>query len=299
MNDKFLLQGQLRWRLPSRPLLIPLVALVLAILACGQGEGQEPLGSGGCSDAITFVADVTVPEGTTFAPGEAFTKTWRVRNSGTCDWAGYQATFADGEPMGTMAQAIPDTSAGGEVEVSVEMTAPGGAGGYIGRWQIESPDGTVLGHLTCSILVEEAAGESPGEPSGGGAASGGGGETGGGGARPTLTITNVVVSDSTPASSDWVTITFLVTNEGDTPAENFDIVVISDYSPSGPNNPLEPSRIELLYPDMSADFEYQVFYGVAGSYTIRILATYDWYETGNAEPGDGEAAADVSVTVED
>jgi hypothetical protein len=35
---------------------------------------------------VTFVTDVTVPDNTRFAQGAAFTKTWRVRNSGTCDW---------------------------------------------------------------------------------------------------------------------------------------------------------------------------------------------------------------------
>jgi transcriptional regulator with XRE-family HTH domain len=36
-------------------------------------------------DASTFVDD-TVPHGTLLKPGEVFTKTWRVRNSGTVSW---------------------------------------------------------------------------------------------------------------------------------------------------------------------------------------------------------------------
>ncbi|HGJ66308.1 TPA: hypothetical protein ENS27_13160, partial [bacterium] len=35
-----------------------------------------------------FVADVTVPDGTSFAPGAAFIKTWRLKNIGTCTWTG-------------------------------------------------------------------------------------------------------------------------------------------------------------------------------------------------------------------
>lgn len=272
------------------------LTLALALLACSQGEGQ---GSEVCTGVMTFIEDVNVPEGTPFAPGEAFTKTWRIRNDGDCDWSGYQITFADGEPMGTASQAIPDTPAGGEIDISIEMTAPGGEGGYIGRWQIESPDGVILGHLTCSILVvgsEDAATEvetedepppEDDEGSNSGSASND---------LPPLDITNVTVSNSTPASGESVSISFFITNTGDAIAENFDIIVIPNYSPGGPNNPLDPSRIEQLGPGMSADFAWTLFWN-DGEHTVRVLASYDWYEDGDAEPGPGEDAEDVIVTV--
>jgi len=155
--------------------------LVVAGLACGRQaeptltpetvvvtatprelEPDEPTSTpvpGGCSDGMQFLADVTVPDGSVYGPNEPFIKTWRVRNGGTCDWVGYHVVFVDGEPMGTMDQAIPDTPAGEEVEISIEMTAPGGAGSYTGRWQIQSPQGANLGALTCVITVE-----SDGEP---------------------------------------------------------------------------------------------------------------------------------------
>ena len=37
-------------------------------------------------DWIHFVADVSVPDGTTFEPGDTFVKTWRLQNRGTCTW---------------------------------------------------------------------------------------------------------------------------------------------------------------------------------------------------------------------
>ena len=37
-------------------------------------------------DWAAFITDVTVPDGTQFAPGEVFTKTWRLKNIGTCTW---------------------------------------------------------------------------------------------------------------------------------------------------------------------------------------------------------------------
>ena len=39
-------------------------------------------------DLAQFVRDVTVPDGTTFLPGATFTKTWRLKNAGTCTWSG-------------------------------------------------------------------------------------------------------------------------------------------------------------------------------------------------------------------
>src|SRR5215213_8697746 len=42
--------------------------------------------SGGCVLNARFVADVTVPDGTPMYAGQNATKTWRVRNNGTCNW---------------------------------------------------------------------------------------------------------------------------------------------------------------------------------------------------------------------
>ncbi len=51
-----------------------------------------------CTFDSAFVADVTVPEGTEIPPGKSFTKTWRVRNTGTCPWkAGTGLVFVSGD----------------------------------------------------------------------------------------------------------------------------------------------------------------------------------------------------------
>lgn len=123
---------------------------------------------GGCADGMQFVADVSVPDGTVFAPNEPFIKTWRLRNSGSCFWSGYHIVFVDGEPMGTLDQSIPDMPAGEEFDLSIEMTAPGGAGDYTGRWQVQSPEEAILGTVTCVIVVqgEEPPAEEPTEDPG-------------------------------------------------------------------------------------------------------------------------------------
>src|SRR5512143_2041167 len=76
---------------------------------------------------IKFVKDVSVPDGSVFAPGETFTKTWRLQNAGTCGWTtDTKLVFVSGAQMsGPSAAALPGYVAPGQmVDVSVTLTAP-------------------------------------------------------------------------------------------------------------------------------------------------------------------------------
>jgi len=111
--------------------------------------------SGGCTLNMAYVADVTIPDGTVMTPGNAFSKTWRVRNSGTCEWKdGTQLVFADGEQMrGPAAVNVPSTAPDAAADISVNLIAPAAPGRYVGRWRMRSPDGTVYGSLTIVIVI--------------------------------------------------------------------------------------------------------------------------------------------------
>lgn len=100
-----------------------------------------------CTDRASFVADVTVPDGTTFTPFAQFTKIWRLRNVGTCTWTNaYKATFVSGEQMGGVDTPIPQTTMPGQtVDVSVNLTAPGTGGSYRGFWELKNPSGALFG----------------------------------------------------------------------------------------------------------------------------------------------------------
>ena len=51
--------------------------------------------AGAACDRAQFISDVSVPDGTMFAPNTAFSKTWRLKNVGTCTWTtGYSVVFA-------------------------------------------------------------------------------------------------------------------------------------------------------------------------------------------------------------
>lgn len=96
-------------------------------------------------DLAQFVRDVTIPDGTVFAPGATFTKTWRLKNAGTCTWSGYSLVFDSGELMGGASPtAIGTVSPGQEVDISVNLTAPLANGSYRGYWRIRNTSGVLL-----------------------------------------------------------------------------------------------------------------------------------------------------------
>jgi hypothetical protein len=93
------------------------------------------------------VTDVTVPDGTHFAPGAAFNKTWRLRNSGPCTWTTeYQFRFSGGEDMGGASVNLAGVVApGATVDITVAFVAPAGTGTHRGTWRMFSPGGTAFG----------------------------------------------------------------------------------------------------------------------------------------------------------
>ena len=99
-------------------------------------------------DRVSFEKDVSVPDGTKKPAGSAFTKTWRLKNTGSCTWtSGYQLVFDHGDKMGgpPEAQLTSGTIAPGQtVDVSVNLTAPSNPGTYQGFWKLRNPSGVVF-----------------------------------------------------------------------------------------------------------------------------------------------------------
>lgn len=115
----------------------------------GGGGGS---GAVGCNDSA-FVSDVTIPDNQQIAPGTAFTKTWRVQNTGSCAWnANYKLTFINGESMGGVTTPINQTvNPGSSADVSVTLTAPSTPKTYIGYWKLATDTNQVFG---ASIYVQ-------------------------------------------------------------------------------------------------------------------------------------------------
>lgn len=99
-------------------------------------------------DWASLVDDISIPDGSLLLPGQAFTKTWRLKNIGTCTWSPeYSVAFVEGSSLGAPASVkINNTVApGGTVDVSVQMTAPSAAGSYTSNWLLKNAAGTSFG----------------------------------------------------------------------------------------------------------------------------------------------------------
>jgi hypothetical protein len=98
--------------------------------------------------AAQFISDVNVPDGTVMKPNQAFTKTWRLKNMGSCTWTtDFDLVFVGGNAIGAPAAVDIVTSVRpGEVaDFSVSMVAPANPGTYRSNWQLRNGSGTIFG----------------------------------------------------------------------------------------------------------------------------------------------------------
>ena len=106
-------------------------------------------------DELTYVADVTAPDGAAIEAGRAFTKTWRVRNSGTSTWAGFTLEHTADERMdGPDSVPLPPLAPDETGEVSVELVAPAEPGRHRTTWKARNARGRLFAfELYADVLV--------------------------------------------------------------------------------------------------------------------------------------------------
>ena len=117
----------------------------------------------GCNN-LALIRDVTIPANTEVTPGQNFTKTWQVANTGTCDWlAGYRLVPVSGtslaeDPVRINNAPVPPRE---WRQISVNMTAPRDNGTYTQYWQMTDGAGNKFGALlgvtmSYSMMVSRA-----------------------------------------------------------------------------------------------------------------------------------------------
>jgi hypothetical protein len=111
--------------------------------------------TGSTCDNSAYVSDVTIPDGTVLAPGEAFTKTWKFQNTGTCTWTtSYSISYVSGNDMDGSSTALSSSlSSGGTLSVPVSMVAPTSTGTYTGYWKLKNAAGTFFGEAVYVQIV--------------------------------------------------------------------------------------------------------------------------------------------------
>ena len=106
--------------------------------------------SSACSDSAAFIKDVTIPDNSVLPSNTAFTKTWRLKNTGTCTWdSSYLVAYISGAAMSQQPGywIVPQgqtVAPGQTVDVSVGMTSPVETGNYASYWGLKKLDGKFM-----------------------------------------------------------------------------------------------------------------------------------------------------------
>lgn len=82
------------------------------------------------------------PDGAVYRPGDSFTKTWTIKNEGTCAWdSSYKLIFWSGELMGGATYYnLPETvPPGDDISISILLQAPATEGFFTGYWRLQTP----------------------------------------------------------------------------------------------------------------------------------------------------------------
>lgn len=100
-----------------------------------------------CSNNLTFVEDLTIPDNTTTSFGLALDKQWRVQNSGTCHWnSDYRLKHIGGADLGAPEEiALYPARAGTQATIQILFTAPFTEGVYESAWQAVDADEITFG----------------------------------------------------------------------------------------------------------------------------------------------------------
>jgi uncharacterized protein YkwD len=109
-------------------------------------ETPIPTNPADCVNSAAFVTDVTIADNDIIPASTSFTKTWRVKNTGTCVWGpGYTVSHYSEERM-LAPESVPlsVTYPGQTVDISVELTAPNADGKYRGFFVIKNPAGLIM-----------------------------------------------------------------------------------------------------------------------------------------------------------
>lgn len=100
-------------------------------------------------DRVDFIRDVNYPDDSEVDAGQTFTKTWELKNTGSCTWnSNYAIVFAEGDSLSaapatqlTSGSVAPDQV----VQISLTLKAPSKAGTFQANFKLRNASGVVFG----------------------------------------------------------------------------------------------------------------------------------------------------------
>jgi len=134
---------------PEPPTSIPAITGTPVVTVTGTVAGAA-------CDNSQYISDVTIPDNTQMQPGEKFTKTWKVKNTGTCTWSTAYSLVYGGyaDKLGAQTTALTaEVAPGQEADVSIDMVAPTKAGNYVSAWRISNAQNFPFGEFLTVVIV--------------------------------------------------------------------------------------------------------------------------------------------------
>lgn len=104
-------------------------------ITCNQAAAGNPI-------------DITIPDGTEMTPNQSFSKTWRLKNVGSCTWTRqYAVIFFSGNSLGALHThyLLQEVDPGGVIDITVDMIAPETPGIYQSNWMLKDGGGELFG----------------------------------------------------------------------------------------------------------------------------------------------------------
>ena len=126
---------------PTKQIVVQTTPLATIILPTATSNPED------CISNLTFLSDMTVPDGTFITYGATVDKQWLVQNSGTCNWnAGYRLRYVGGAILGAADElALYPAKSGTQAIIQVIFSVPFSDGDYESAWQAFDPDGLAFG----------------------------------------------------------------------------------------------------------------------------------------------------------
>lgn len=130
-----------------------------------ESNGEAPPPGGGTDRGVVIIQDP--PDNTRIRPGDPFTVTWTIENTGTSTWSvNYYALFHAGEQMGAPDKVFvwlpvpPGTS----LPISVNFIAPESEGSVTSNWKLVNADDIAFYDFSVTIEVSAAGEPQPATP---------------------------------------------------------------------------------------------------------------------------------------
>jgi hypothetical protein len=110
-----------------------------------------------CTNNLSFIKDVTIPDNTIVDRGSLLDKQWLVQNSGECNWdVRYRLQLVSGDILGASPeQALFPARAGTQANLRILFTSPENTGVYFSEWRAFDGNGLPFGEsFFIKIIVQ-------------------------------------------------------------------------------------------------------------------------------------------------